>query len=201
MPANTPRGFPYPLPTEPVAEGAQAIRNLAEFLSLGAMSKLAENTLAAPGQLDLSAIPQTYKHLLAVLKVRSDAAAALGDGLLRVNGDTANNYNFQRLEGGNGVASAGSGIGTGYGHCGVIVGGWVGTRWSHSVIFVPSYTEVAPHGLIALYGAMGADAINTFTVGTAYTLWKPEAAITRLTFLPGAGSYVVGASATLYGLG
>lgn len=30
MPANTPRGFPYPLPAEPVAEGAQAIRNLAE---------------------------------------------------------------------------------------------------------------------------------------------------------------------------
>ena len=32
MPATTPRGFPYPLPTEPVAEGAQAIRNLAEAI-------------------------------------------------------------------------------------------------------------------------------------------------------------------------
>ena len=32
MPANTPKGFPYPLPTEPVAEGAQAIRNLAEAI-------------------------------------------------------------------------------------------------------------------------------------------------------------------------
>lgn len=32
MPANTPKGLPYPLPTEPVAEGAQAIRNLAEAL-------------------------------------------------------------------------------------------------------------------------------------------------------------------------
>lgn len=30
MPASTPIGLPYPLPTEPVAEGAQAIRNLAE---------------------------------------------------------------------------------------------------------------------------------------------------------------------------
>ena len=30
MPSNTPGGLPYPLPTEPVAEGAQAIRNLAE---------------------------------------------------------------------------------------------------------------------------------------------------------------------------
>ena len=32
MPANTPRGYPYPLPVEPVAEGAQAIRNLADAL-------------------------------------------------------------------------------------------------------------------------------------------------------------------------
>src|SRR5262245_18846959 len=32
MPGNTARGLPYPLPTEPVAEGAQAIRNLAEAL-------------------------------------------------------------------------------------------------------------------------------------------------------------------------
>jgi len=29
MPANTTHGFPYPLPTEPVAQGAQAIQNLA----------------------------------------------------------------------------------------------------------------------------------------------------------------------------
>ena len=33
MPANTPKGLPYPLPSEPVAEGAQAIRNLAEALA------------------------------------------------------------------------------------------------------------------------------------------------------------------------
>lgn len=30
MPGTTPLGFPYPLPTEPVAEGAAAIRTLAE---------------------------------------------------------------------------------------------------------------------------------------------------------------------------
>ena len=33
MPANTPNGLPYPLPTEPVAEGALAIRNLAEAVN------------------------------------------------------------------------------------------------------------------------------------------------------------------------
>jgi hypothetical protein len=34
MPANTPHGLPYPLPSEPVAEGAQAIRDLAEALDI-----------------------------------------------------------------------------------------------------------------------------------------------------------------------
>lgn len=32
MPANTPNGLPYPLPTEPVAEGATAMRSLAEAI-------------------------------------------------------------------------------------------------------------------------------------------------------------------------
>ncbi len=30
MPANTTKGYPYPLPTDPVAEGAGAIQDLAE---------------------------------------------------------------------------------------------------------------------------------------------------------------------------
>lgn len=33
MPANTPNGLPYPLPTDPVAEGAAAIRDLAEAIN------------------------------------------------------------------------------------------------------------------------------------------------------------------------
>lgn len=33
MPGITPKGLPYPLPTEPVAEGAQRIRELAEAIA------------------------------------------------------------------------------------------------------------------------------------------------------------------------
>lgn len=40
MPAVTARGMPYPLPTEPVAEGAQAIRNLAEAVAPALVSTL-----------------------------------------------------------------------------------------------------------------------------------------------------------------
>lgn len=47
MPANTPRGFPYPLPTEPVAEGAQAVRNLAEKIDADTPNVLAYTEFTA----------------------------------------------------------------------------------------------------------------------------------------------------------
>jgi microcystin-dependent protein len=56
MPANTPRGFPYPLPTEPVAEGAQAIRNLAEAVDVAAVP------IGAPIPWLTATIPAGYRE-------------------------------------------------------------------------------------------------------------------------------------------
>jgi hypothetical protein len=46
MPGTTPNGLPYPLPSEPIADGADAIKNLALALDLPLMARL----LTAAGQ-------------------------------------------------------------------------------------------------------------------------------------------------------
>src|SRR5262245_48156396 len=98
MPANTPRGFPYPLPTEPVAQGAHAIRNLAESIDSGLnpfLTLLAEVAPLAAGQVNMqfNNIPQTHRHLLIVSMLRDTAAAGpiLGSGI-RFNGAGTNYY-------------------------------------------------------------------------------------------------------------
>jgi len=54
MPANTPLGLPYPLPTEPVAEGAQAIRNLAEAVDVRLATLLRFTNSAQQGPTSIS---------------------------------------------------------------------------------------------------------------------------------------------------
>ena len=74
MPANTARGYPYPLPTEPVTEGAQAIRNLAEKVDTKAgVDLISKVTIATPGTITFPAIPQLYTHLQLELSGRSNA--------------------------------------------------------------------------------------------------------------------------------
>ena len=60
MPSTTPRGLPYPLPTEPVAEGAAAIRALAEALDLAAAPprRSSRGRRNRPRRCDFPAIPQ-----------------------------------------------------------------------------------------------------------------------------------------------
>lgn len=107
MPATTPRGYPYPLPTEPVAEGAQAIRNLAESLNVPAL--LSTQTLAADGEITFSAIPQTYRDLELTFELRANHAGSGGMdeiGLHFNDHAGAGDYNSQRLYAYQSVAAA-----------------------------------------------------------------------------------------------
>jgi len=49
--------------------------------------------------ISISSIPATYKHLLLVVEARTDVAAAVDSILLRFNGDTGSNYDYQFMNG------------------------------------------------------------------------------------------------------
>lgn len=85
MPANTPRNFPYPLPTEPVAEGAQRIRELAEALDGNVTGLIQAIVLTGDGVIDFQNIPQIYRHLLLLVSGQS------GDAFERTFKVTLNN--------------------------------------------------------------------------------------------------------------
>ena len=100
MPGTTPRGYPYPLPTEPVAEGAAAIRALADALDAKVAGDLIQTiTLAAAGPIVFSGIPAIYNELVLSLYVRgaSNIAGGLDSLLMRFNDQTAGAYNSQFL--------------------------------------------------------------------------------------------------------
>ena len=127
MPANTSRGFPYPLPTEPVAEGAQAIRNLAEAVDTKAGLHLIQAiTLGATGQFDFQNIPQTFTHLKAVLSVRSAAVANIDTGILRINAIATASYSSEWLFGDVATPTAGEVVNQDVGHVAFCVGNNLG---------------------------------------------------------------------------
>lgn len=86
MPGTTPRGFPYPLPTEPVAEGAQAIRNLAE--AIDAKSGIIPLAMNASGSALPRSIPFTLSRSIpSGLLIASFAAFPSSSGIMAVSVD------------------------------------------------------------------------------------------------------------------
>lgn len=108
MPANTPKGLPYPLPSEPVAEGAQAIRNLAEAtdtrLRLTVIDDYAVSgsvlaTYDTNARLGASNIPQTYRDLLLRVTGNIDTTTE-STMVMQLNGLSAGYYTQSMSVGG-----------------------------------------------------------------------------------------------------
>ena len=200
MPANTPTGLPYPLPTEPVAEGAQAIRNLAEKLDARRIADIKPTAPAA--MFDFTAIPQTtFAHLRIVASLHGDTAAAFVAGFIRFNGDTGNTYIAQRIRAQGTTAPYSL---ENYLYNGVpfeMPAGNLGGYLTPMVLEIPNYTEAAA-GQPVTYnsGFMAGTTATNFLLQMCFAIWTPAAAISRITLLPAAGNFAVGSRATLYGL-
>ena len=202
MPSLTPRGYPYPLPTEPVAEGAQAIRNLADRIDSNSAWELIQSltlTGAAPYP-TFSAIPQIYRDLQ--IRIIAKAVVAGSGGTIDLgfqfnDSAAANTYYTQRLWA---FATTPTAAGTGgqtYGICGSHPDS---TQAAHilgsSIIDLPNYRSTAHKTW--LYHNMAWTPSGPITLsGGGY--WLNTAAITKWQAFYIGGGFAIG-SAALYGL-
>jgi hypothetical protein len=100
MPGTTPHGLPYPLPTEPVAEGAAAIRALAEAADTRSMFRIADVILSTDtvAGLDITGIPQDFRELMLYTWIRCAHTAAEINIIMQLNGDNGTNYYLQHIQ-------------------------------------------------------------------------------------------------------
>ena len=200
MPASTPGGLPYPLPTEPVAEGAQAIRNLAEAAdrSFRIEDKIL-SAIATP--ITFSAIPATFAHLRLLLTGRSDAAGAAHQLVMRFNGDATANYDAVETTMVTGAVACGQSLGATSTAIGEVPGASaIANAFSCIAIDIFNYRNAFPKLYQAQCfdkrGLAAGDLILRYCGGA----WRSTAAITSISVLPANGYFVVGTRATLYGL-
>jgi hypothetical protein len=151
---------------------------------------------------DFQSMSQNFRHLLLLAFVRSNTAAATTPLLARFNNDSGSNYDFQTLSGANATAGAAASIGQTYMQLGTMsaANAAVGAP-GLAAILVPYYTQTIPHGALSLAGHKSDNTAASLGVAVHRGDWRTSAAITRVTLLPGAGSFSSDSLVTLYGLG
>lgn len=208
MPANTPRSYPYPLPTEPVAEGAQAIRNLAERIDAVAGVDVIANLgpLTAPqASLQFNAIPQIYRDLRLV--VESRATGTIGGGLaplgMRFNGITAAQYNSEKLYHLGTAVSAGQDLNATFANVGGVIdsAAMAGTHVAPAEILIPGYRRPSGHRTWLFHANDMLPSGGGQQTHGGGLCWGLQAPITAITLLPvGLPAFDVPTRATLYGI-
>jgi hypothetical protein len=201
MPGTTPHGLPYPLPTEPVAEGAQAIRNLAEAADTRSLFRIADVVLAADtvAGVDLTAIPQDFRELVLYTWLRCLHTAPEINIIFTLNGDTGANYYQQHIQA-TGAAIVADGV-TAAGGVPVTVPG-AGSAvncWRSDVWQFPNYRNGAFQR--HFHGQGGHIGGNSFRIHQAWGVWGLQQAINRIRFYePNGWALAAGSRATLYGV-
>lgn len=160
--------------------------------------KIAEVTVASPqASLDFQNIPSGYTDLKIVVSSRTDYTSWL-DLNMYFNGNASSGYFYCRLIGDGGVATFNNSTAAG-----VIPSTTLGTAqtantFSSNEFYIPNYTSTNSK-------SVSVDGVSENNSATAYVILTAgfstlSSAITRVTFGLGAGNFVAGTTATLYGV-
>lgn len=209
---NTPKGLPYPNPTDPVSSGAanfQALANAVDplLVPFPGAQKIQAITLASASQVDFQNIPQTYTALRLVLSLRSTVAGNFDTPQMQLNANAGAAYFTHALSMlDNGTATvfaqttaatyaalgACSGNSAAAGYCGAMIVEFPDYRGAlGSLQRAWTYTSYS----LAQAGAGGQLIRNGGGVWAA-----ASAAVSRITLAAGAGAnFAAGSGAVLYG--
>jgi hypothetical protein len=143
----------------------------------------------------------SYTNLKVVMTARGVAAAAQDDIILRFNGDSGSNYDFQRLNNNGVTVSANENFAVSFLFPGTIAAntaasGLAGT----AIVEIPDYrnTTYEKNTLSRNGVKIGTSSTNQLTKYN-YGAWRNTAAITSLTFSCLGGNIGIGSIFTLYG--
>ena len=154
--------------------------------------------------IDFQSIPAHWTHLRVEIEGRTDVAAETSSVLVRLNNDSAGNYNQQRLSVLNTTVSASPGDGTTGMIVAVIPGGNGAAGAAGGASFViASYADTTFHkSLRGFASGSSLDGVGSQRIDVLGGRWRNTAAVNRVTLLPGDGSnFAVGTRASIYGMG
>jgi|SRR5215831_4964116 len=158
---------------------------------------------ASAGNVDITGILGSYAHLMVMLYARGDAAASTVVNFLRLNNDSAANYDYQYVRGSAATVVAGESFTQNQLQVGNICGATAGANlFSVTQIFIPHYANTVNNKTFSSYEFMK---LGTATGNLELVLlgggWRSNAAINRLTFFPQSGNFVAGTRVTVYAMG
>lgn len=144
----------------------------------------------------------SYRQLMIIVSARGDTAATSTGLRLRCNGDTGANYRNRTLVATNTTRTgaedtAATSIDVGAIAAANAPAGLIGS----AIIMIPQYRNT---GFFKDIMSRGGYKTSNASGGTAFRMnngsWKNAAAITSITILPAAGSFVAGTIISVYGL-
>lgn len=179
----------------------------------GSFSVISETQLSnsTTSLITFSSIPQTYNHLIVIVKARLTETTALADDIsIQLNGDSGAHYSYLTVSATNtsGTLTAPSDF-TAFAGSSIPLfrvaasQGGANVNMGVGVAYIPWYTETAfNQGMLAMSG-MGNGTSNTVDGRLRWGFWNPasQAAISSLALSAPAGSnYLTNSSFGLYGL-
>lgn len=173
-----------------------------EPIGTSGLVKIAEVTLASPGSISFTSIPADYRHLVVEFAGWSTRVAADDTLFMRLNGDTAANYDWQSLSASAAAVSAAESLAATLLTVGVLPAangpaGAVGT----AVIDLPLYRSTGFHkGVVARGGTRTSTASGGLVLRQHMGAWRNTAAVMSILLGAGNASLGAGSVATLYGL-
>lgn len=157
----------------------------------------------ATASIDVTSISATYAHLMVSIYARGDTASTASTVLMRFNGDTAANYDWQQVLGFATTVTAGehfADTSVTVGSCAAASAG--ANLFSTCEVFIPHYAGSSNNKSFV--------SVNAHKIGTSTTNinlnfmgggWRSNAAINQITFLPAAGNFAAGTRVTIHALG
>jgi len=171
-------------------------------IAAGAQTLLSTTTLGADGTFDLTSISQAYNDLLLVVIARGAASAANDRIILRLNNDSATNYDDQTVEGAASAAVASRHAATATPEIvDVIPAGTAPSNYfGISEILIPGYTSTTWEK-VALAKWAASNGAGTPLNGQTSVQWHSTAAISRVgLFGQTTANLLAGSTVRLYGI-